>query len=38
MTDKFTISDRDILLVVDIQNDFCPAAAWRFPVGMRSCH
>jgi nicotinamidase/pyrazinamidase len=24
MTDKFTIGDRDILLVVDIQNDFCP--------------
>jgi hypothetical protein len=38
MTDKFTIGDRDVLLIVDIQNDFCPAAAWRCRVATRSCH
>jgi len=33
MTDKFTISDRDILLVVDIQNDFCPGGSLAVPGG-----
>jgi nicotinamidase/pyrazinamidase len=27
MTDKIRIGDRDVLLVVDIQNDFCPGGA-----------
>lgn len=33
MTDKFTIGDRDILLVVDIQNDFCPGGGLAVPRG-----
>ena len=33
MTDKFTIGDRDIFLVVDIQNDFCPGGGLAVPRG-----
>jgi nicotinamidase/pyrazinamidase len=33
MTDKFTIGDRDILLIVDIQNDFCPGGNLSVPRG-----
>jgi len=27
MTDSFDIGERDVLLVVDVQNDFCPGGA-----------
>lgn len=33
MTDRFTISDTDVLLVVDIQNDFCPGGRLAVPKG-----
>jgi nicotinamidase/pyrazinamidase len=33
MTDKFTIGAQDILLVVDIQNDFCPSGSLAVPRG-----
>jgi nicotinamidase/pyrazinamidase len=33
MTDKFTIVDRDVLLIVDIQNDFCPGGGLSVPRG-----
>ena len=33
MTGSFTIGDRDILLVVDIQNDFCPGGSLAVPGG-----
>ena len=33
MIDKFTIGDRDILLIVDIQNDFCPGGNLPVPRG-----
>jgi nicotinamidase/pyrazinamidase len=33
MTDKSTIGGRDILLVVDIQNDFCPGGGLAVPRG-----
>ena len=33
MTEKLSIRDRDILLVVDIQNDFCPGGALSVPAG-----
>ena len=33
MIDKFTIGDRDILLIVDIQNDFCPGGDLSVPRG-----
>jgi nicotinamidase/pyrazinamidase len=33
VTDKLTIGDRDVLLVVDIQNDFCPGGALSVPAG-----
>ncbi|MDO8876499.1 MAG: bifunctional nicotinamidase/pyrazinamidase [Pseudolabrys sp.] len=33
MSDKFTIGERDILLVVDIQNDFCPGGNLAVPRG-----
>jgi nicotinamidase/pyrazinamidase len=33
MTDKFTIGDRDVFLVVDIQNDFCPGGSLAVPGG-----
>jgi nicotinamidase/pyrazinamidase len=33
MTEWLTIRDRDILLVVDIQNDFCPGGALAVPRG-----
>jgi len=33
MTDKLTIRDQDVLLVVDIQNDFCPGGALSVPAG-----
>ena len=33
MTDKFTLGDRDVLLVVDIQNDFCPGGGLAVPHG-----
>jgi nicotinamidase/pyrazinamidase len=33
MTDKFAIGDRDIFLVVDIQNDFCPGGRLAVPHG-----
>lgn len=33
MTDTFTIDEQDILLVVDIQNDFCPGGNLAVPHG-----
>jgi nicotinamidase/pyrazinamidase len=33
MTDKLTIGEQDILLVVDIQNDFCPGGSLAVPRG-----
>src|SRR3974390_609588 len=33
MTDKFTIGGQEILLVVDIQNDFCPGGSLSVPRG-----
>jgi len=33
MTDNFTIGDRDVLLIVDIQNDFCPGGSLSVPSG-----
>jgi nicotinamidase/pyrazinamidase len=33
MTENFSIYDRDVLLVVDIQNDFCPGGALAVPRG-----
>jgi len=33
MTETFTIGDRDLLLVVDIQNDFCPGGGLAVPRG-----
>ncbi len=33
MIDKFMIGDRDILLIVDIQNDFCPGGGLPVPHG-----
>ena len=31
MTERVTVSDRDILLIVDIQNDFCPGGSLAVP-------
>jgi nicotinamidase/pyrazinamidase len=33
MTENLSIHDRDVLLVVDIQNDFCPGGALAVPRG-----
>jgi len=33
MSDRFTIGDNDILLVIDIQNDFCPGGRLAVPQG-----
>ena len=33
MIDKFTADDRDVLLIVDIQNDFCPGGNLPVPRG-----
>lgn len=33
MTERFTISDNDVLLVVDVQNDFCPGGRLAVPNG-----
>ena len=33
MTEKLSIGDRDVLLVVDIQNDFCPRGGLAVPRG-----
>jgi len=33
MTDRFNIGEADILLVVDVQNDFCPGGALAVPRG-----
>jgi nicotinamidase/pyrazinamidase len=33
MTDKFPLHDHDVLLVVDIQNDFCPGGRLAVPAG-----
>lgn len=33
MIDKFTIGDGDVLLIVDIQNDFCPGGGLPVPHG-----
>ena len=33
MTGKISIGDSDVLLVVDIQNDFCPGGALAVPGG-----
>jgi len=33
MNDRFTIGERDILLVVDLQNDFCPGGGLGVPNG-----
>jgi nicotinamidase/pyrazinamidase len=33
MSDRFTVGGRDILLVVDIQNDFCPGGGLAVPRG-----
>jgi nicotinamidase/pyrazinamidase len=34
MTEIFTIGERDVLLVVDIQNDFCPGGGLAVPRGV----
>ena len=36
MTEKLAIRDRDVLLVVDVQNDFCPEGASRLHAATRS--
>jgi nicotinamidase/pyrazinamidase len=33
LIDKFTTGERDVLLVVDIQNDFCPGGSLAVPRG-----
>jgi nicotinamidase/pyrazinamidase len=33
MTEKLSIGDKDVLLVVDIQNDFCPGGSLAVPRG-----
>jgi len=33
MTDPFTPGERDVLLIVDVQNDFCPGGALAVPHG-----
>jgi len=33
MTEEFTVRDQDVLLVVDIQNDFCPGGSLAVPHG-----
>ncbi len=33
MSERFTIGERDVLLVVDIQNDFCPGGGLGVPKG-----
>jgi nicotinamidase/pyrazinamidase len=33
MTEKFSIGEQDVLLVVDIQNDFCPGGGLSVPRG-----
>ena len=33
MTEKFTADEQDVLLVVDIQNDFCPGGSLAVPRG-----
>jgi nicotinamidase/pyrazinamidase len=33
MTERFTIGQSDVLLVVDIQNDFCPGGGLAVPRG-----
>ena len=33
MTTKMTMSDSDVLLVIDIQNDFCPGGQLAVPRG-----
>jgi nicotinamidase/pyrazinamidase len=35
MTERFTICDSDVLLVVDVQNDFCPGGALPVSEGER---
>ena len=33
MSEKIAVGDRDILLVVDVQNDFCPGGSLPVPRG-----
>jgi nicotinamidase-related amidase len=33
MTGRMTIGDGDVLVVVDVQNDFCPGGALAVPRG-----
>jgi nicotinamidase/pyrazinamidase len=33
MAEKLTVTDTDVLLVVDVQNDFCPTGALAVPGG-----
>src|SRR5512137_2951325 len=33
MSEDISVDDRDVLLVVDIQNDFCPGGALAVPKG-----
>jgi nicotinamidase-related amidase len=33
MTERFTIGEQDVLLAVDIQNDFCPGGNLAVPRG-----
>ncbi|MGA8975473.1 MAG: nicotinamidase, partial [Pseudolabrys sp.] len=33
MTENLTIGDRDVFLVVDLQNDFCPGGNLAVPRG-----
>ena len=33
MTERMTVGDRDILLIVDVQNDFCPGGGLAVPHG-----
>ena len=33
MSERYTIGGRDVLLVIDVQNDFCPGVALAVPRG-----
>ena len=33
MSERYTIGGRDVLLVIDVQNDFCPGGALAVPRG-----
>jgi nicotinamidase/pyrazinamidase len=35
---KYSIADTDVLVVVDVQNDFCPGGSSQFHAGLRVPH